>query len=189
MQKLEELISSNRYKKKFNSSQTTEKLSQEPEPKKNLSQEQLENKKEPARISEPKNYVDDEWSNWSFAEEPDGDSNLPEYSKKQKFNDDSYFDFPEERLPADDERPDEVGNDRAEMEIIQADPEYGVSYVVRFFWKILHRVLSKESGLHAEGFWGEALRFFYKLVMMGGELLNKLFYLKSSFSFRTTLVY
>ena len=170
MQKLDELISSNEYKGKFTSSQSGERLSQQAESKKELSQEQSEKKKvESARISEPKNYIDDEWSNWSFAEEADGDSNLPEYSKKQKLGDDSYFEFPEVRPPADDERPDEVNNDRAEMEIIQADPEYGVSYVVRFFWKILRRVLSKESGLHAEVFWGDTLRLFYKLIMLGGE--------------------
>ncbi|KAE9556665.1 hypothetical protein FO519_000071 [Halicephalobus sp. NKZ332] len=164
MQKLGELISSNKYKGKFNSSQNMGKLSQESESKNNSSEGQPGKKESKTSRS---NIYEEEWSNWSFAEEPDGDSNLPEISKKQKSGDDSYFEFPEEKLPADDERPDEVTTDRAEMEIMQSDPEHGVSYVVRFFWKILYRVLSKESGIEAEEFWNETLRFFYRLISMG----------------------
>uniref|UniRef100_A0A914YXJ2 Fanconi-associated nuclease n=1 Tax=Panagrolaimus superbus TaxID=310955 RepID=A0A914YXJ2_9BILA len=63
----------------------------------------------------------------------------------------------------------ELEADLAETTVLQADKTYGPSYIVRFFWMMLKRVLSKEAGIQGENapeFWGDDLRLFYWLVTM-----------------------
>uniref|UniRef100_A0AC35FKZ8 Fanconi-associated nuclease n=1 Tax=Panagrolaimus sp. PS1159 TaxID=55785 RepID=A0AC35FKZ8_9BILA len=63
----------------------------------------------------------------------------------------------------------ELEADLPETQVLQADKTYGPSYIVRFFWRMLKRVLSKEAGIQGEKapeFWGDDLRLFYWLVTM-----------------------
>uniref|UniRef100_A0AC34PZZ8 Uncharacterized protein n=1 Tax=Panagrolaimus sp. JU765 TaxID=591449 RepID=A0AC34PZZ8_9BILA len=63
--------------------------------------------------------------------------------------------------------------DPAEIEVLQSDAQYGANYVVRFFWNILYKVLSKETGVQCDNvvdYWGENLRILYWLITMSGKL-------------------
>lgn len=85
--------------------------------------------------------------------------------------DETFTDLKPKQLK-EDERPFDA--DVAEIDVVQSDPKYGVSYVVRYFWKILYRVLSRDTGIHGENaveFWGDALRTFYWLISMSGTKL------------------